>query len=459
MMISVQAATDSCPLATQFCAAENPLDKKCDLITSIYALALSAFYAYKNGAIPDPIVGDEGCQMRAYKLATIVNTPHFSEEIALSLHELQTKITVLQEIKHAGHLLQDDFKIRTEDDMTAIRQLTAQKKKLERSKDPAASLKIAEMTRSIQELQQKIAPSLQWLENERARLSAKFPHDLSVSSDVMFYFLSHILTAAKVCSVSTASTGEKIGHDRLDTDLLRAAFPPDCKLVKRDLKVIGKIAQQKLAELSVDFIQKEALACTSADKELLMQMSARIRWIEHPGHGKHPELPCYHLTRIIFQRALEREIPIILKVRSSTVDPYQSKGFVQKTVFAVHPLKMVYSVADPAMISPHTPVIVMECRTNRPSELISGAAYVEEVVARTGGVISLIEYLVAQHHQYTDLKTTLKEQYEGIENLPEAETMRLLVMAKQASALGIAPQNPFLCCPEHIYCNSLGNEM
>lgn len=318
------------------------------------------------------------------------------------------------------------------------------------------TLKIDAMQQEIDAINTQIA-SIEETYNEKfVPLKNLFPSDTALPEDVMYYFYSDILTTVKKARTEEVrGSGEKIGHDDIDHKNIARG------IVAKDAKKIIKVAQKALANLSVNFLQAEAANCQSSDKVMLKSIVSRVKVVKHHYHGSHNELPCFHYTRVVFQRAMEQQIPIILKVRNFKGDPFTPKDFSNYTMFKVNTSEMKYEPAPHDSISPDSLAIVMECRTSIPADQIGKSSYIEEILSKTGGIIPLIEHLVAQHTQYTDQKkmTESFEHYYDEVSMPEGEKKRVIAMGHHAITTGISPNDPSLCCPEHIYCTTFGNEM
>jgi hypothetical protein len=395
-------------------------------------------------------------------------------ELEEAKHQIQKQISVVQEVQKYLKKIKAQKEKETESLITELRKSNNKKRTLSKAMDAASSeadaksvpkaatekqsLEIAEIQKRIDEINATIAPIERKYSEEVETLKIGFKKDISFSSDAMFFIYSDILSKVKKERIECKETGEKIGHDDLDSSMLKLIAP---YLAAKDASEIVKVSQRALAFLSVAFVQAEAAKCQVLDKELLMKMVSMTKEVKHASHGAHLELPCFYYNRIIFQRALEQQIPIILKVRNFKGDPFKPDGFVNRTIFQVNPLKLNYEPVECAAINAHSLAIVMECRTRQPAQQVAKKSYIEEVIGKAGGIISLIEQLVAQHNQFTHqkiVKSSFEEYYDEID-MPIEEKKKVVKMGHDAISNGISPKNPFLCCPEHIYCNFVEFEM
>ncbi len=460
------------PIVSQFFPQSEDLEIQFQRSHAIYAIALDAIKNAGKRKPPDPIVGDQACQIRALKLVFILRSQAFHAEIRQLEPLTEEKIRMVKEAERLLHSIRKEKEAALRKPVSQIKALASKKRALAReipsfplqksgdnkveARDPASE--IAEVEQQIEKIRQKIQPIESEYDAKVSEIKASFVTDLAITSDLAFYLFSEILTKAKSERTEIhQGSGEKIGHDDIDPASLKKIA---ATLSTSDAKQIVKASQKALAALSVSFVQNEAKHCRSFDQPLLELMASKVKEVKHSGHGSHPELPCYHYTRLIFQRALEERVPIILKVRNVKEDPFDPSGFTSYTLFRVDHLTGSYAVSKYSQEDLDLPAIVMECRSQAAKDALSKASFIEELVGKTGGIVPLIELLTAQHVQYTDQKHmgSFEEYFSGID-MPQSEKERVIKMGHLASALGIAPSNPTLCCPEHIYCNTLAREM
>lgn len=464
----ISVAGGTIPVVATFFSELSDIEKQVDRITAIYSIAVQVFIKGVDGFIPDPIVGDEACQARALIFA--INMPSFSyqQQLKDSLEALEVEFALVKKV-------QDELKKHRKEIDCKMKPLKAESRglikkiKLQTKEDNSSAVETAK-PEGVEEV---LTPDKQKLEAVEKKIAAiekedkkvlkswkkKISGDILLSAGTMTYLHSSILTMVKKKRTETNSIdGKKIGHD----DTVPAQIKPMAgALVNDDIKQIIKVAQRELTKLSVDFIQMEAAKCACSDSFLLQKMVSKVKLVKHPLHGDHHEIPCFHATRVIFQRALESHIPIILKVRNVKGDPYVLKDFSNISLHTVDATGSFYAPSKWDSIASKTPAIVMECRTERPKDEVAKGSFIPEVLEKTGGIIPLIEHLVAQHVQYTDQRKSagsFTSFFDDIE-MPDIEREKIIAMGIRAIEMGITPIASTLCCPEHIYCGRISDEM
>ncbi|MFW9875568.1 MAG: hypothetical protein ACFFG0_20895 [Candidatus Thorarchaeota archaeon] len=205
-------------------------------------------------------------------------------------------------------------------------------------------------------------------------------------------------------------------------------------------KVID-MAKKRIRRSSIFFVQTQAQFLTDPRLSLLVSLPRRI---ESKGHL---ELPFFYLTRVIFQRAAQKNISILLKVRNKNDNPLVEESFVCRHLFG----------SSDEILDLSSRCIVIESFSSRSSFELRSEGFIEDLLTFAGGsFLHMIDLSAAQHNQFTDMRTSLG--FDEISGILAEEKHELLLLARDARVKGFSLANSSTCCIEHVFCDLISHQ-
>jgi hypothetical protein len=218
-----------------------------------------------------------------------------------------------------------------------------------------------------------------------------------------------------------------------------------CKFPAKLMGGIMEAAKRALAESSLQFVKHHATMLSQLDAPLLRSMVAEPR---ENAKGQR-ELPFFHLTRIIFERALELQVPVELRIRNIECNPLDEKSYVGSLRFEGESGE--YKIAlDTQKKAPAPAIVIIAFSRAKPSDL-ADKKFLAEMVRKAGGLLRLIDLNAVQHTQYTDQSPGTPKAFDAIPRIDAAEIQRLTELRMIAEKEGFSNKNPQLCCIDHIF--------
>lgn len=404
----------------------------------IYIRTIEAFEAFKARQLQkfDALVGDQACQIRALKVVLLS-----SGDLAVPIAETAQKLGDLIKVKRALEGMKEEKErdqMKELKDSLEVSSCLAAEKKAAIEKEPARKRAIiasfADRFAAENEKQKTIKARI---ENEfterRCKLLTLGDFDMQVDEEALFLIQAYLLTVGK----NTVRVSEQNGM------LLKAKDDLAVKNLDQEIQIEGEkvklafpsvimekvliAAKRSLSQLSVAFVQQQALFLGSSCQHLQAKICKVKAGIE--------ELPFFYMTHIVFQKALESQIPILLKIRNQSEDPLRLSSFAFRKYFP----------GDGRSIG-----IVIEAYSFKTRSELKSLQFNEMQT----GILEIIDFNTAQHHQYTD-----ETGFEAIPGMEEAERIKMEQMKIAAEKKGFSEKNPSLCCIEHVFCDEIQNQL
>lgn len=156
------------------------------------------------------------------------------------------------------------------------------------------------------------------------------------------------------------------------------------------------------------------------------------------------EFPCLFQFHVIFRRALEAGIGVLLKIRSSEDSPLDPNSYLLRQEFRA--IDGEYTMVEEKSTS--QVCIAVEARARQPRQCLN-RDLLRRTLQRGGGLLGVLWMGAAQHTQFSDGKD---------DGLSDVQKNEIQVLASKAQQLGFSRCNPSLCCLEHIYCAAPNQE-
>lgn len=435
-----------------------------NLILLIYQRALDALDAFERGNFPslDAPAGDQACQIRALKLSVIdCRELSFIKEI---IYEKMDKIKVLQSrFFDLNASCQEQVKtIKTE----ILEPLSKENKKIADKKlklikglaksDPeykAINLQFAPYFKKVNQQKKPALAKIDALNeaclHELSRLIEEADLEFCIDPEVVFLVRCYLVALAKVEIIR-----EEMGSFIFETHFnLKNLNPMEYKISKKNLLKVVNSAKEAIRSGSISFIQEQSAFLLGERGVKLQKIVENPRFVESKGRK---ELSFFHLTQVIFQRAMQLQIPILLKVRNEASHPLNQKGFGCSALFKSD--GNVFEVSKVLSGDLASRVIVIESFSKKAFEYLTTQHYLDELLQSSGGLLRLIDLNSAQHGQYTDQIDCDSSMFETIPGIGTSEKESLIQLFTEAVNQGFSSVNSDVLCIEHIYCDLLANQ-
>lgn len=371
-------------LFLQNCFDNTSPEEKFNAIQLICMRTLEALIAIrdKNLKLFDALVGDQACQIRALKIALISNND-LNIEIKLIENTKNKIIDILNVNKNEKR----NLSLKCKENMTA---------------NPLKG-------KEINILFQQEAKKLQEEHKTRLNCNAKkmLEEDVFVKSDVLFIARAYFLTITKLTIRDLKKNTYKNSTKESKIQILNL----DCK------KIIEKgffaSLKMDLAKGSVDFVKDLA-------NEINFTNCLELKLVKN----KRMELPFLYMTEVVFKSAIQKNIPILLKIKN-----IKEEAFACNIPFGNYEKDSV--------------ALIIESYSEKSFVELSSNVFKDTL--ENEGILNIIKYNSAQHNQYTDQ-----------EDLYDENQKALKVMAIEK---GFSLSNPLLCCIDHVFCDLMGNQM
>lgn len=274
--------------------------------------------------------------------------------------------------------------------------------------------------------------------------------DFSVSRVALEVVQGYILTITREQVLEANPSLGMQYHEHLNAKKLELS---GTSLPARLISGLLDCAKKGLQESSLLYVQEIGCELGSEEAPLLRQMVSTALRIEK---RKREELPFYYLTEVIFRRACELNVPVLLMVRNIDDSPLNEEAYVCRQLFMPHQGK--YEACNPISngeAPQHAIYIKAFSRARR--EQLQDRVFQNEMISQAEGLEKLIAMNAVQHTQYTDQTPQILRPFDRIPCISPQEILRLTRLNEEALAKGFSNPNPSLCCIDHIYCGRLHN--
>jgi hypothetical protein len=430
----------------------------------IYQRAEEALKAFRDRKLAkfDIPTGDQACQIRALQLCRLElqETAFFIDAIRARLlavenmcdicrgleRECQEKVATIRE-KEIAPLSERNSEIAQE----RAKALKGIEGKSSRFREVNAEF--AQKFSLVNQQKEKGLRKINKLEvaclEKQLELISETNLECEVDLKVLFLVRCFLVTLVKL-EASTKENGTFVYHTHFNAKKMaeEGVALPTSKLME-----ILEAAKRAISENSIAFIQNESLKIKGEEGDRLQNILSRPRLIKGKNRS---ELPFFHLTRVVFQRAMQTGIPIFLKVRNSSSDPFTPSSFECCALFKSN--GEAYTVSPVLSDDLAARVIVIEAFCRMKLEGLQSLDYVNTVLDKGKSLIRVIDLNAVQHSQFTDQKVSSDTMFGEIPGIDPPEENRLINLLKEAEELGFSQKNQKLLCIDHIYCDFLSNQ-
>lgn len=439
----------------------SPLDRL-QMRSVIYQRALEAMIAFETGRFTslDVAAGDQACQIRALQFC-MLNL----EGLDVLKRTIKARLSALAELEETFTLLDKECESRVakienesleplveenrtigaerEEALEGIDAKDPKRKEIGRrfaKRFKAVALKKQPILKEISELQQACRI-------KQKRLIEDDGLEMIVDPEAILVIRSYLVTLVKVDIVSKEEFGAFTYQTRFNPKILgEGSFA----VSTTQLIDIVENAKQAICSGSIEFVQKEAIAIKN---DRLQTFVAKPRFVVSKERS---ELPFFHMTQVIFQSAMARKIPVLLKVRNIECHPLKSESFISSALLKSDGSS--YEISPVLSEDLERRVIVIEGISRQAIEALKAPEYMETMLEISGGLLRMIDLNTAQHGQYTDQTESSEGMFRAIPGMVDEEEADLVSLFKEAVANGFSLTNPEQFCIDHVYCDLLANQ-
>lgn len=424
-----------------------------DAIEIIVQNALEAISSFEEGFLErfDASCGDQACQIRAFQfclLHPILDSsrelfgPKLSiiERLRESITQLDPEIADLKERLLPFQSRKREIgleKSRELSSINSLRETDSERYSRERRLiDESFSRRFEKVDDEMLEIRSSI---LRLQENyiRENFLDMRGKLQVPIPQDMLFLLDNYLVRKVRKETLS------RIGFTYLIKEVVdMTKFVPSGKHGLRSLmrKVID-MAKKRIIRSSIFFVQTQAQFLTDPRLSLLLSSPRRI---ESKGHA---ELTFFYLTRVIFQRAAQENISILLKVRNKNDNPLVEESFVCRHLFG----------ARDEVLDLSSRCIVIESFSSRSSSELGSEGFITDLLTiADDSFLHMIDLSAAQHNQFTDMRTSLG--FDEIPGILLEEKHELSLFAREARVKGFSFANPSTCCIEHVFCDLIAHQ-
>ena len=205
---------------------------------------------------------------------------------------------------------------------------------------------------------------------------------------------------------------------------------------------VDKIARQKLAEYSVDYIQQLAAQLPENEENKELQRFVNGSYVKYDESGR-PTIPCFAFMDIINKSAIQRKIPILLTVKRIELDENITNadpdrypfGEMTSQFYKVVNGDYVYQKETPL---PNTPLIVMDGYAITSRKIQDIQAQLQDIPLKDNVLGN-----DAAHPQYP--RSIKWDKEKGLESTRWEDYLKI------AKDKGFCRENSSLCFIAHVY--------
>lgn len=403
--------------------------KELEHAETIIQHSLEGLKAFKLGNLMlfDACVGDQACQIRAITLSSIYkdlpksNLKNARETIKKCISSVRLKKEKIEKLKQQAKEEINGTQAEYLKELDALKSAGGEKRN------------------QIASLKKKYEADLKKVKDIESKLQEKITSkcsiqklSLALEKKIAFILLCYLVTKIKV----TSCDQYKVAHDRDSMKLFQIT----------SLSYHGPLVEKIIARARILVSQYSVEEVKEMAKSLLSKSAPRLEEVvSNPKETKKGllEVPFYHGTKVLFKKAKELKIPILLKIRQREEDPLNPLSYNVKLAFKPSN-EGQYSLAKLSEIE-EGPIIVIES-----ASIEKDQEKIEDYFSRVKSIIHFIDCSSAQHGQYT---------IPGIElSITEQENEKINHLKKEAIEMGMTMGDPRICAIEHIYANLISNE-
>lgn len=395
-------------IISQNCFEAATPEERFNTIQLVYKRTLEALEAITNLDLGkfDALVGDQACQIRTLKIL-LLSKEDFSLEINLLKNQIDKLVCLKLNIQND---VLNDTKDLKEKRLLLYKesiddQLKNQKNKaiiIETYKNNAKAIE-----ENIIQVKQQVFESY---------LNDIIATDISVSKDVLFVTEAYFLALTKI----TLKDTENPFSDYKNATNQNLIQIKDLNCGKKSLGENSfNDMKQSLSVKSVEFVKELAREINFPDDLLKVQVNKRN------------ELPFLYMTEVIFIKAMDAKIPILLKIKK-----------IKEKVFDC---KIFYNNGNE-----NSTGIVIEAFSQNSRKKLQSEEFRNSLTGPDIKITDIIKYNAAQHSQF--VKISKKDP-----DIDFDKNQRDL--KEKAKLIGFSEINSTLCCIDHIFCDRFSNQL
>ena len=441
----------------------SPIDRL-NIRTIIYQRALEAMIAFETDRFQslDVPAGDQACQIRALQFCLLdlegldVVKRTIKARIA-ALEELACAFAAMdQECESQVAAIEREKLVPLADENRAIAKERGEALKAIHRGDPRKgeiAQKFAERFQAVtlkkQPILREIAELQQACRVKQKRMVEDDALEMSMNSRAVIVVQSYLVSLVSVDVISKEMGAFTYQIHSSPKMLGEGGF-----VVPTDLLIdTVNRAKEAICSDSIKYVQQEAALIGGEGGARLQKYVANPRFVEKKERS---ELPFFHMTQVIFQRAMEQKIPVLFKARNIKSHPLEQASFACSVLFK--------SDGSSYQVSPVLPEdlkqrgIVIEGFSRQAFEVLKTQDYVEATLQKSGGLLRLIDLNTAQHGQYTDQTISTRTMFRKVPGMEAEEEGMLLSLFDEAVGKGFSLRNPDQYCIDHVFCDLLANQ-
>ena len=407
--------------------------EKLNLMTYIVKQALDAYLCYQAQKFFrfDAIVGDEACQIRAFKLAHL-NQQNYS--VRNGIEGCQNLLSQIERVTEIFKLIKQKADVRKKGINQKICELMKKQEMIlgrKLSKNENKELKTG-FQQDLDLIERDFREEIcQVFDLEQLKLNLK------LDFDERFLLNSYLLCKVKD-SVPIKNGQMKDVQDRTSLDLLKR---DDLKIDGGLLEKIYEISKRSLMEQSFEIVREESQLLLGRVDSTLVNLESKSLSLS---------IPFLIGIETLFKRASILQIPLMLKIRNQSDSPLDPNAFVSKSFFVGDgngDFTLVENIENSS-------AMVIKCRSSLPAQTLLRPSYLLDVLQKSGSLFRMILLNGAQHNQYKG-RNVSRNMFEEVSDLEAERKEEFIQLYEEAIANGFSNgssnENLNLCIIEHVY--------
>jgi hypothetical protein len=153
---------------------------------------------------------------------------------------------------------------------------------------------------------------------------------------------------------------------------------------------------------------------------------------------------------VIFERALEERLYVLVKVRNKASNPLEQSSFLAKRLFVGNPETHSFERVDATGIDRTVDLLVIEAISDNKLE---DARFLDTLVDKGGGLMGVIDLNAVQHTQYSDQNNGPK--FDEIPDIPPEERKALCLKVQEAVEKGFAKGYSQALLIDHVFAENI----
>lgn len=435
--------------------------------------ALKAFEEKKLSQF-DAIVGDQACQIRALKVCFLSREKDLQGEIEKAKRLCNEQLNAISRLNKNLLALEQECERGVSEIKMQKRPLVEENSKIGQERlmaiksckengltvrdiDKIYASKFAGVKKKHVQIDEDVEQFKIRAKNQQYELVSSLDNSLEVDPRIIFLAQSYFLNLVKKRELVPK---DEFGNFNSKDKTNIGQFNTGINSLNNTMSQVVAKAKKAVADQSVVFVQEEYCLLRSERAYLLKNRVSILKPIYNTDKIIiREELPFFYITKVIFQRTIEENIQVLLKVRNKRANPLDPLSFKAKIAFIGNQESGKFDLLAMDKVDTNAASIVIEGISEKTNVELRSDSYITELLDRAGGLMEIINLNASQHSQFTDQKIVSNKIFDDIPKIEPEEKQLLISKREEAYQKGFARENCTALVIDHIFCDLIKNQL